>query len=86
MLASYELLGRHSICADKAHHGFDLLLSGEAHFFHPNSIIRLSIAFETPAKSSSAQKYGMRELGFSARRNPSICLASLALSDASEIY
>lgn len=55
VLASDKFLGRHSVRAENAHHRFDLLLSGEAHFFHPNSIIRLSKAFEMPPKSSPSQ-------------------------------
>src|ERR1019366_4770048 len=55
-LAGNERLGCHSVHAKDAHRSFDFLLAGEAHFFHPNSIIRLSKAFETSPKSSSSQK------------------------------
>jgi hypothetical protein len=55
MLASDKLLSRHAVSAEDAHHRFDLLFPGKAHFFHPNPIIRLSKAFETSPKSSSFQ-------------------------------
>ena len=85
VLASDESLGRHPVSAEDSHHGFDFLLASEAHFFHPNLIIRLPMALETPPKSSSSQNCGRTEPGFSGLRNPSIWAASLALPEPSEM-